>query len=98
MTSFVGFFISAAAVRRVGYPDPKLFIYGDDALYTLGLSAAGGRICFAADVRFEHDFSTFSNGDSGSGFGRCGRSITITAICCCFIGRRRAGCSGRCCC
>ncbi|AUR09984.1 glycosyltransferase [Phaeobacter inhibens] len=68
VTSFVGFFISAAAVRRVGYPDPKLFIYGDDALYTLGLSAAGGRICFAADVRFEHDFSTFSNGDSGQRF------------------------------
>ncbi|MFV1462734.1 MULTISPECIES: glycosyltransferase [unclassified Phaeobacter] len=68
VTSFVGFFISAAAVRRVGYPDPDLFIYGDDALYTLGLSAAGGRICFAADLRFEHDFSTFSNGDSGQRF------------------------------
>ncbi|MFS4583711.1 glycosyltransferase [Phaeobacter sp. C3_T13_0] len=68
VTSFVGFFVSAQAVRRAGYPDPELFIYGDDALYTLGLSASGGRICFAANVRFEHDFSTFTGGDSGQRF------------------------------
>lgn len=68
VTSFVGFFISAAAVRQVGYPDPDLFIYGDDALYTLGLSAQGGRIGFAPNLRFEHDFSTFTTGDSGQRF------------------------------
>ncbi|WP_241525913.1 glycosyltransferase [Pseudophaeobacter leonis] len=38
VTSFVGFFISAQAVRRIGYPDPDLFIYGDDGIYTLGLT------------------------------------------------------------
>ncbi|MGR3762466.1 glycosyltransferase (plasmid) [Roseobacteraceae bacterium NS-SX3] len=59
VTSFVGFFISAEAVRRMGYPDPELFIYGDDGLYTLGLTRAGGRIGFEPSVRFEHDLSTF---------------------------------------
>jgi GT2 family glycosyltransferase len=34
-------------------------LYGDDALYTLALSAKGGRIGFEPAVRFEHDCSTF---------------------------------------
>ncbi len=59
VTSFVGFFISADAVRRIGYPDPDLFIYGDDGLYTLGLTKSGGRIGFEPGVRFEHDLTTF---------------------------------------
>ncbi len=59
VTSFVGFFISARAVRRIGYPDPSLFIYGDDGIYTLRLSAAGGRIGFEPGVRFEHDLTSF---------------------------------------
>lgn len=59
VTSFVGFFISADAVRRIGYPDPDLFIYGDDGLYTLGLTKSGGRIGFEPAVRFEHDLTTF---------------------------------------
>lgn len=59
VTSFVGFFISAEAVQRIGYPDPDLFIYGDDGLYTLGLTKSGGRIGFEPSVRFEHDLSTF---------------------------------------
>ncbi|MEX0301536.1 MAG: glycosyltransferase [Leisingera sp.] len=65
VTSFVGFFISAEAVRRIGYPDPELFIYGDDGLYTLGLTKAGGRIGFEPSVRFEHDLSTFQAKDAG---------------------------------
>jgi len=60
VTSFVGFFISADAVRRIGYPDPQLFIYGDDGIYTLGLSKAGGRIGFEPSVRFEHDLTSFA--------------------------------------
>ncbi|PCI44589.1 MAG: hypothetical protein COB49_10960 [Alphaproteobacteria bacterium] len=60
VASFVGLFISRAAVQRVGYPDGKLFVYGDDGLYTLGLSNAGGRIWFAPELQFEHDCSTFS--------------------------------------
>ncbi|MEL6450268.1 MAG: glycosyltransferase [Pseudomonadota bacterium] len=60
VTSFVGFFISADAVARAGYPDPGLFLYGDDGLYTLEMTRAGGRIGFAPTVRFVHDLSTFT--------------------------------------
>ncbi|OED46621.1 glycosyltransferase [Rhodobacteraceae bacterium (ex Bugula neritina AB1)] len=68
VTSFVGFFISAAAVLRAGYPDPGLFIYGDDAIYTLEISRLGGRIGFVPQIRFEHDFTTFSSQDGGQRF------------------------------
>ncbi|WP_311202239.1 glycosyltransferase [Leisingera sp. S132] len=67
VTSFVGFFISADAVRRTGFPDPELFIYGDDGIYTLGLTKAGGRIGFEPSVRFEHDLSTFRATKAGGG-------------------------------
>lgn len=60
--SFVGLFLSRAAVRRAGYPDGRLFIYGDDVLYTLGLSRAGGRILFHPAVRFEHACDTLGEG------------------------------------
>mgnify|MGYP000020553523 CR=1 FL=1 len=60
VTSFVGFFISAEVVRRIGYPDPRLFIYGDDGIYTLGLSRDGGRIGFEPGIRFEHDLTSFA--------------------------------------
>ena len=56
--SFVGFFLSRAGVAQAGYPDGRLFLYGDDVLYTLQLSKAGGRIMFDPELRFEHDFST----------------------------------------
>ncbi len=59
VTSFVGFFISRRALALAGYPDPRLFIYGDDGIYTLDLSARGGRIGFEPGVRFEHDLTTF---------------------------------------
>ncbi|RVV97607.1 glycosyltransferase [Mesobaculum littorinae] len=61
--SFVGFFVSRAAIARVGYPDGRLFIYGDDTAYTLGLARAGGRIVFDPALVFEHDFSTHSADD-----------------------------------
>lgn len=61
-TSFVGLFLSRAAMRRAGYVDGRLFIYGDDVLYTLGLSQAGGRILFSPGIRFEHDCSTQAAG------------------------------------
>lgn len=63
ITSFVGFFISRAAIDRIGYPDPALFVYGDDGIYSLTLSREGGRIAFLPDVRFEHDCSTFAVDD-----------------------------------
>lgn len=62
-TSFVGFFISRAGMELAGYPDGRLFLYGDDVLYTLGLRQAGGRILFDPSVQFEHDFTTISDTD-----------------------------------
>lgn len=59
VASFVGLFVSRGAIERVGYPDGRLFVYGEDGLYTLGLSKQGGRILFAPQVVFEHDCSTF---------------------------------------
>ncbi|MFD3191544.1 glycosyltransferase [Sedimentitalea sp. HM32M-2] len=59
VASFVGLFVSRAAIARIGYPDGKLFVYGDDGLFTLALSKAGGRIGFEPALRFEHDCSTF---------------------------------------
>ena len=53
--SFVGLFLSRRAIRLAGYPEGGLFIYGDDVLYTLGLTKAGGRIVFDPAVAFEHD-------------------------------------------
>ena len=55
MTSFVGLILSRNALERAGLPDPRLFIYGDDQLYTLQMRRAGLRIGFAPQVRFEHD-------------------------------------------
>ena len=60
-SSFVGFFVRADWVRRLPLPEPGLFIYGDDVLYTLNLSKHGGRHCFLPAVRFIHDCSTFQN-------------------------------------
>ena len=72
VTSFVGFFISRAGIALAGYPDGRLFVYGDDGLYTLGLSKAGGRIRFDPQVRFEHDCSTFA-GETAEKRGQRGR-------------------------
>lgn len=59
VTSFVGFFISRRGLQIAGLPDPGLFLYGDDGLYTLGLVRAGGRMAFLPQIRFEHDLTTF---------------------------------------
>lgn len=61
-TSFVGFFVSRDGVQRVGYPDGRLFIYGDDVLYSLGLTQAGGTLFFAPDLQFEHECETQTKG------------------------------------
>ena len=63
ITSFVGFFISRTGIEMAGYPDPDLFVYGDDGIYTLGLRSLGGRIAFEPRVMFEHDCSTFTDTD-----------------------------------
>jgi len=56
--SFVGFFVSRAAVERTGYPDGRMFIYGDDTLYSIQMRQAGLRIGFDPALRFEHDCGT----------------------------------------
>lgn len=61
--SFVGLFVSRAAIKTVGYPDGSLFIYGDDVLYSLAMRQAGGTILFDPAIRFEHDFTTISGAD-----------------------------------
>ncbi|WJS86799.1 glycosyltransferase [Paracoccus sp. TOH] len=55
MTSFVGLFLSRASIARAGYPDERLFIYGDDQIYTLEMRRKGLRIGFLPEIRFEHD-------------------------------------------
>lgn len=61
--SFVGLFLSRRAVQQMGYPDPRLFLYADDAIYTQGLTRAGFRLAFAPAVRFEHDSTTYRADD-----------------------------------
>ena len=59
--SFVGLFLSRRAVALGGYPDGRMFLYGDDTLYTMELSRAGGRILADPSVRFEHDCATMTH-------------------------------------
>lgn len=60
--SFVGLFLSREAVRRGGFPDGRMFIYGDDVHYTLGLTRLGLVSRFEPAVRFRHDISTVTAG------------------------------------
>ncbi|MFY0312374.1 glycosyltransferase [Leisingera sp. D0M16] len=61
LTSFVGLFLPHRMVAAAGYPDPGLFLYGDDVIYTLGLRRRGEKILFDPALPFEHDCSTFHN-------------------------------------
>lgn len=63
--SFVGLFLSRRGLALGGLPEARLFVYADDALQTLRLSRAGGRIVFLPDVRFEHDYAATAPGQSG---------------------------------
>lgn len=60
--SFVGYFVSRAAIDKAGLPEAGLFIYGDDVLYSLRLRRAGIRIVFHPGVRFIHDCGTMGAG------------------------------------
>lgn len=62
-TSFVGLFVSRRAMEKAGLPMGKLFIYGDDVLYTLAIRKAGLKLRFDPAIRYEHDFRTFSGGN-----------------------------------
>lgn len=60
--TFVGLFLSRRAVALAGFPDGRMFLYGDDILYTLGLAAAGGRIAFDPGLVWEHDCASLGPG------------------------------------
>lgn len=60
-SSFVGCFVRASAVERIGLPRGELFIYADDIIYTLTLRKSGGQHMFLPGVTFIHDCSTFSS-------------------------------------
>lgn len=63
MASFVGLFLSRRALGVVAPPDPRLFLYGDDLLYTLSATQSGLRLMFAPSIRFEHDCVTLAAGE-----------------------------------
>ncbi|MEL6210467.1 MAG: glycosyltransferase [Pseudomonadota bacterium] len=63
MASFVGLFLSRKALAAVPPPDARLFLYGDDLLYTLAGTQAGTRLLFAPAIRFEHDCTTLAAGE-----------------------------------
>ncbi len=63
VASFVGLFLSRGALARHGYPDPRMFLYGDDTLYTLRATAAGMRLMAMPSLRFEHDCEAIAAGD-----------------------------------
>ncbi len=60
--SFVGLFLPRSALDRCGYPDGRMFIYGDDVHYTLRLARAGLPNAFDPRVRFEHECATALHG------------------------------------
>lgn len=60
--SFVGLFLSRRAMDLAGLPDPSLFIYADDAIYTMTLTRRGGRMAFAPQIAFEHDTGSLGQG------------------------------------
>lgn len=60
--SFVGQFIPRAAIDACGYPDGRMFTYGDDVHYTLRLAKAGFPNVFEPRVSFEHECATALHG------------------------------------
>lgn len=57
--SFVGLFLSREALANTPLPDPRLFVYADDVIYTLTLSGAGGKVAFDPALEWEHDCASF---------------------------------------
>ncbi len=58
-STFVGLFIRKSILYKAGLPQKKLFIYGDDLMYTLSIKRKGYRILFDPRLRFVHDCQTF---------------------------------------
>lgn len=64
-TSFVGLFLPRKTIQQIGFPDGRMFIYGDDVQYTLRLRKAGMTIGFLPSLRFEHDYNRVYSGKRG---------------------------------
>lgn len=62
LASFVGLFLSKKMIVKTGLPNHRLFLYGDDVIYTLRLRRQGFQIVFDPTLKFEHDCSTFKEG------------------------------------
>jgi len=63
MSSFVGYFVRTDLMRQYRYyPEKKLFIYGDDLIYSYGLKKRGWRHLFIPRIRFIHDCATLTQG------------------------------------
>ena len=60
--SFVGQFIPREAVQTCGFPEGRMFIYGDDVHYTLRLARAGLPNVFDPRIGFEHECATALHG------------------------------------
>jgi GT2 family glycosyltransferase len=61
-SSFVGCFVRISAIKScLGLPRSELFIYADDIIYTLGITACGLRHQFVPSVKFTHDCLTLVN-------------------------------------
>ena len=57
--SFVGCFIKCSIIpEKVGYPQKELFLYSDDVMYTLRITAKGYAVVFVPDIVFYHDCET----------------------------------------
>ncbi|MBC6438571.1 MAG: glycosyltransferase [Rhodobacteraceae bacterium] len=63
--SFVGLFVSRRGIEAAGYPDGRLFLYGEDVFFTLALRRAGFDIGFDPRLRFTHDCATPDGTDNG---------------------------------
>ncbi|HFQ15451.1 MAG TPA: glycosyltransferase [Rhodobacteraceae bacterium] len=61
MSSFVGLFLSREIIGQAGYPDRRLFLYGDDVIYTLEMRRKGLKLHFEPEIGFEHDCTTFAD-------------------------------------
>lgn len=59
--SFVGFFLNMKYIHQTNeYPDPDLFIYSDDSIYTCQMTRSGYNILFNPNIQFIHDCETLS--------------------------------------
>lgn len=52
--SFVGFLVRSEAIRRVGLPDARYFLFYDDTDYSLRLKQAGYRLFLVPGSRVDH--------------------------------------------